>query len=121
LPGWRATPHNSAVIVEFGSVDSPPDCVDRITRRLAELVKPFSPVYDDEAEEFDTTGGKSLASTILSHLIRAGPASKVKTPFLLMLWVAVQLPFPSKKTMPTAANKPLLPSGRGIVPVLQNP
>jgi hypothetical protein len=59
-------------MVVFGFVDFPPDTIDRITRRLAEQVKPFSPAYDDDTGKFDAIGGKFLASTILSHLIRTG-------------------------------------------------
>src|SRR5262245_5235947 len=62
---------NSAITV-VGSPDFSPDSIDRIARRLAEQIEPFSPIDDDEPGEFDAFVGELFARTILSHLIPTG-------------------------------------------------
>ena len=70
--------------------------------------------YDEDPGNLDASVGQELGSAVRSHLIRTGDwTSKVKTPFLLMLWLPETVPFPSKKRMPSAASGPVL-----VVPFL---
>ena len=56
-PGPVDPDSNSAVMVVVGSVDFFRNSIDRITRRLAELVKLISPVYDDDPGDLVTSVG----------------------------------------------------------------
>jgi hypothetical protein len=48
-------------MVVVGCVDFFPNSIDRITRRLAELVKLLPPVYDDARAQLDTMSERNLA------------------------------------------------------------
>ena len=66
-----------------------PNSVHRITRGLAKQIDFVSSVYDEDPGNLDASVGQELGSAVRSHLIRTGGigTSKVKTPFLLMLWL----------------------------------
>src|SRR5262249_41819940 len=49
-----------------------PNSIDRVTGRLAELVKLLPPVYDDDPRNFDTIVHQEPGSAVRSHLIRTG-------------------------------------------------
>ena len=49
-----------------------PDSIDRIPCRLAELVKPLPPVYDDDPGNLDTIVHQEPGRAVRSHLIRTG-------------------------------------------------
>ena len=53
-------------------MDFLPDSIDRITDRLAELVKLLPPVYDDDPGNLDTIVHQEPGSAVRSHLIRTG-------------------------------------------------
>jgi len=104
-----------AILVVIGGVDFFPNSVHRITRGLAKQINFVSSVYDEDPGNLHTSVSQELGSAVRSHLIRTGGigTSKVKTPFLLMLWLPETVPFPSKKRMPSAASGPVL-----VVPFL---
>src|SRR5215831_6768745 len=65
-------PTDSAVMVVVVCVDFLPDSIDRVTGRLAELVKLLPPVYDDDPSNLDTIVHQEPGSAVRSHLIRTG-------------------------------------------------
>ena len=74
-----------------------PNSVDRITRALAKQINFVSSVYDEDPRNLDTSVKEQLGSAIRGHLIGTGDCHiKVKTPFLLVFWVPLEFPFPSK-------------------------
>ena len=71
-------------MVVVGCVDFFPNSIDRITRRLADLVKFLPPVYDDDPGNFDTSVKEQLGAARLSKCFSTQACSF----FALYIWAA---------------------------------